>query len=424
MLMLTRHRIVGVAAVSAVAVALGGYAVWSGRGGDAKPANTTMSTAARNTAPGEAETISTDSVDTIDASAETTGGKSIDTRESAVPGGVDALAADCKSEGAVNLMAIPDDWANYRNVLASYGEKYPGVTHDVSTPDGGAQEEEDAVRTLSDQADQPDSVDVSPTIAQDMVDKGLFEPYIPTLAGDIPNALQDPNHNWVASYYGLIAIATNTSVVPNPPKTFADLAKPEYKGLVALNGDPRESGLAFAGVMAAALANRGSADDILPGIQFFADLKKSGNLGGTDASTAAMLNGKTPIVIDWSYNVPALKQALQDAGLTVEVDFPTDGVYGGFSAQGAIRGSPHQACSKLWLEHILSDDGAIGFLAAGAVPARYQAMVDAGKIPDDLKPNLPPDDLISQIQFLTPAQIAKAEDVLAANWGPMVADTG
>ena len=30
--------------------------------------------------------------------------------------------------------------------------------------------------------------------------------------------------------------------------------------------------------MAAALANGGSADDIMPGIQFFADLKASGNL--------------------------------------------------------------------------------------------------------------------------------------------------
>ena len=105
-----------------------------------------------------------------------------------------------------------------------------------------------------------------------------------------------------------MAISTNTTIVNNAPKTFADLTKPEYKGLVALNGDPREAGAAFAAVMAASIANGGSADDIMPGIQFFADLKASGNLGGTDVTKATVLSGETPIAIDWSYNVPAWPQ--------------------------------------------------------------------------------------------------------------------
>jgi hypothetical protein len=36
--------------------------------------------------------------------------------------------------------------------------------------------------------------------------------------------------------------------------------------------------------------------------------------------------------------------------------------------------------------------------------------------------NLPPAELIAQIEFMTPAQIAAANEVLTANWGPMVAD--
>ena len=163
---------------------------------------------------------------------------------------------------------------------------------------------------------------------------------------------------------------TPTPDASGEPTTFADLAKPEYKGLVSLNGDPRESGAAFAAVMAASFANGGSADDILPGIQFFADLKASGNLGGTDVTKETMLSGETPIAIDWSYNVPGLRADLEDAGLTVEVNFPSDGIYGGFYGQGVIKNSPHQACSKLWLEHIFSDEGALGYLEGGAVPAR------------------------------------------------------
>jgi putative spermidine/putrescine transport system substrate-binding protein len=210
--------------------------------------------------------------------------------------------------------------------------------------------------------------------------------------------------------------------VATAPTTFADLLKPEYKGLVALNGDPRESGAAFAAVMAASLANGGSADDIMPGIEFFAELKASGNLGSSDVTKETVLSGETPIAIDWSYNVPGLAAELEAAGITYETNFPSDGIYGGFYGQGVIKDSPHQACSKLWMEHIFSDEGALGYLEGGAVPARIEALTAAGLVTDEVKKNLPADELLSQINFLTPAQIAAAKEVLAANWGPMVAD--
>lgn len=334
-----------------------------------------------------------------------------------------ALYQECLDNGAkVNLIALPDEWANYKGILAAFGEKYPGVEYPVANPDASSADEMNAVETLSGQADMPDNVDVSPAIAQEMVDKGLFEPYTLTVDAEVPAGLKDADHNWSAAYYGIMAIITNTTIVSNAPTTFADLAKPEYKGLVSLNGDPRESGAAFAAVMAASLANGGSADDIMPGIQFFADLKASGNLGGTDVTKETLLSGETPIAIDWSYNVPGLRANLEAAGLSVEVNFPSDGIYGGFYGQGVIKNSPHQACSKLWLEHIFSDEGALGYLEGGAVPARIDTLVQEGVVTDDMKGNLPPDELLSQVSFLTPNQIAAAKQVLADSWGPMVAD--
>jgi putative spermidine/putrescine transport system substrate-binding protein len=135
-----------------------------------------------------------------------------------------------------------------------------------------------------------------------------------------------------------------------------------------------------------------------------------------------VLSGETPIAIDWSYNIPGLRADLEAAGLTVEVNFPSDGIYGGFYGQGVVKGSPHQACSKLWMEHIFSDEGALGYLAGGAVPARIVSLTERGLVTDDVKVNLPPEELLSQVAFLTPAQIAAAKQALADNWGPMVAD--
>lgn len=352
-----------------------------------------------------------------------TGGTDAATTTAAAADPLAALYEECKANGAkVNLIALPDEWANYKGILQTFRDKYPGVENPVANPDASSKDEMNAVETLSGQADMPDNVDVSPAIAQEMVDKGLFVPYVLSSDAEIPAGLKDAANNWTAAYYGIMAIATNTTIVKNAPKTFADLTKPEYKGLVALNGDPRETGAAFAAVMAASLANGGSADDILPGVKFFADLKKSGNLGGTDVTKETVLSGETPIAIDWSYNVPGLKSQLEAAGLTVEVNFPSDGIYGGFYGQGVVKDSPHQACSKLWQEHIFSNEGALGYLEGGAVPARIDALVKAGIVTSDMKSNLPPDELLTQVSFLTPAQIAAAKTVLADNWGPMVAD--
>ena len=342
------------------------------------------------------------------------------------PAGADPLAAvyeECLANGAtVNLIALPDEWANYKGILQSFRDKYPGVDNPVADPDASSADEMEAVETLAGQDNMPDNVDVSPAIAQEMVDKGLFEPYTSIYDAEIPDGLKDADGNWRAAYYGIIAITTNTTIVPTAPTTFADLTKPEYKGLVNLNGDPRESGAAFAAVVAAAIANGGSADDILPGIQFFADLKTSGNLGGTDVTKETVLSGETPIALDWSYNVPGLRADLEAAGLEVATNFPSDGIYGGFYGQGLVKNSPNPACSTLWTEHILSDEGALGYLEGGAVPARIVAITEKGLVTEASKANLPPDELLDQVSFMTPAQIAAAKDILAAQWGPMVAD--
>ena len=59
-------------------------------------------------------------------------------------------------------------------------------------------------------------------------------------------------------------------LISNPPKTCKDLLKPEYKGKVAINGSPLTSSSAVAGVIAAAIGNGGSASNVAPGIDLFA----------------------------------------------------------------------------------------------------------------------------------------------------------
>ncbi|MCV2393602.1 ABC transporter substrate-binding protein [Actinotalea sp. M2MS4P-6] len=334
---------------------------------------------------------------------------------------VDEIAAAAAAEGTVNLIALPDTWANYQGILASFTSTY-GIDAPVANPDASSADEVTAIQTLRGQPDMPDAVDVGPSFTQQLIDEGYADVYEPTVWDEIPDALKDPEGHWVAAYYGVMSIATNTTLVPDAPTSWADLEDPKYQGMVTLNGDPREAGAAFAAVMAASLANGGSFDDIMPGIEYFAGLKESGNLQTIDVNEANLLSGEVPIALDWTYNFPAITQEMSDAGFDMQVTVPSDGVYGGFYAQSVVTESAHPCAARLWLEHIVGDDGALGYLEGGAIPARYATLLEEGKVSADLAKNLPDADTIAQISFPTQEQVDQAKQALADNWGPMVAD--
>ncbi len=109
----------------------------------------------------------------------------------------------------------------------NYGLKAP-----VANPDGSSADELTAIKTLRGQPDMPEVVDVGPSFTSQMVTDGYAETYKPTVWDQIPDNLKDPNGKWVAAYYGVMSIASNTTLVKNPPLTWADLKKPEYKGQV------------------------------------------------------------------------------------------------------------------------------------------------------------------------------------------------
>jgi putative spermidine/putrescine transport system substrate-binding protein len=334
---------------------------------------------------------------------------------------VEEIAAAAKEEGQVNLIALPDSWANYKGILESFRTTY-GIEAPVQNPDASSADELTAVKTLRGQPDMPDALDIGPSFTEQATSEGLVEPYITTNWEEIPAALKDPEGNWVGAYYGILAIATNKTLVPNVPRSFADLKKAEYKGKVTLNGDPREAGAAFATVVAASLANGGSFDDITPGIDYFAELKKSGNLQTIDVTPAAILSGDVPIALDWTYNFPALKPELEKVGFEMDIVVPSDGFYGGFYAQSVVSDPVHPCAARLWLEHITGDDGALGYLQGGAIPARYAALEAAGLISEADKANLPTPEQIEQIQFPTQAQTDAMKAQLTEQWGPKVAD--
>ena len=81
--------------------------------------------------------------------------------------------------------------------------------------------------------------DVAPQFAEQGRQEGLFAPYKVATWSTIPGSLKNAQGYWTGDYWGVIAFGVNTDVVKDVPKSWSDLTKPEFKGKVALNGDPR-----------------------------------------------------------------------------------------------------------------------------------------------------------------------------------------
>jgi putative spermidine/putrescine transport system substrate-binding protein len=197
---------------------------------------------------------------------------------------------------------------------------------------------------------------------------------------------------------------------------------PEYKGQVAIDGDPRSAGDAFAAVFAASLANGGSLDDIMPGIKFFQKLKAAGNFNPTDCYPANISKGTTPIAIVWDYlnlGYKTTTTVFSDPS-KYSVSIPTTGKFGNFYCQAISSDAPHPNAARLWEEFIYSDEGQLLYLAGYAHPARYAALAAANAIPTSLSAKLPPASAYAGVQFPNEAQTTAAAAVLASNWATMV----
>jgi len=325
-------------------------------------------------------------------------------------GGMDALVTVAKAEGKLNVIALPPDWTNYGNIIKAFTAKY-GIAIDSSNPDGSSQDEINAVKQLGTQERAPDVLDLGQTFANS--NTALFAPYKVATWDTIDAGTKDPNGAWVNDYGGFISIGCNSKLVATCPTTIADLAKPRYKGQVALNGDPTQAASAFASVWAGALANGGTLDNITPGVTFFGGLAKSGNLLKIDPNSATIQSGQTPIVLDWDYlNVTETEK--NKAAFDWKVAVPSDGLFAQYYAQAINKNAPHPAAARLWQEFLYSDEGQNLWLAGKARPVRLVAMTTANTADKALISVLPP--VAGEPKYPTQAQTDAANKIVAQGW--------
>lgn len=325
-------------------------------------------------------------------------------------GGMGALRSQCKKEGQLNIIATPRDWANYGDIIDAFAAKY-GVKIDSQDEEGSSQDEINAADRLKGTKRAPDVFDIGTSVAVKYTTTH-FAAYKPQVWDKIPATNKNADGYTVNNYTGTMSIWYSGDLPTI--NTLDDLLKPEFKGKVALNGDPQGSNAALSGIFMVSIAKGGSFDNIQPGIDFFKKLKAAGNFINVNPTAATIASGQTPVVIDWTYNQIGAAQKFKAVGKEWKSFIPKGAQIGSFYNVAISAWAPHPACARLWEEFVFTPYAQNVWAAAGASPVLWPVLLKTNQAKPEGKAVVG-----SGRSFnvsATSAQQLKARDLLKTAW--------
>lgn len=340
-------------------------------------------------------------------------------KSAAEGGGMEALIAAAQAEGELNVIALPDDWCNYGEMMKTFSQKY-GIKVNSINPEAGSADELQAIRDNRENKgpQSPDVIDVGPAFGPLAKEEGLLAPY-KVMTWDTIDGLKDPDGYFYTDYNGVLVFEVNLDVVKDVPQDWKDLLDPKYKGQIALAGDPRSSNQAAQTVYAAAIANGGSLDNVQPGLEFFKELNARGNLLPMIANTGSIAKGETPITFQWNYLALANAEAF-NGNPPLEIVYPKSVTWGGFYLQAISAYAPHPAAARLWQEFLYSDEGHLIWMKGYCAPARLADMLKRDVVPADLKAKLPAPEIINSAIVPSRDQLSAAREAIKNQWDSVV----
>jgi len=200
----------------------------------------------------------------------------------------------------------------------------------------------------------------------------VIAPYKPEGWDDIPAGLKDPDGYWFTIHSGTLGLFVNTKALGGKPvpKSWADLLKPEYKGMVGYL-DPTSAAVGYIGVVAVNQSLGGTFQNFDPAIRYFKDLQKNQPIVPKQTSYARVLSGEIPILFDYDFNAYRGKYADK---APVEFVIPAEGTVVVPYVMALVKNGPNAANGKKVLDFVLSDEGQRIWANAFMRPVRASAM--------------------------------------------------
>ena len=202
--------------------------------------------------------------------------------------------------------------------------------------------------------------------------EGVTASYKPANWAEIPDGLKDADGHWFTIHQGTLGFMVNVDALKGKPvpKSWADLLKPEYKGLVGYL-DPSSAFVGYVGAVAVNQARGGTLDDFTPAISYFKELQKNDPIVPKQTSYARVLSGEIAILLDYDFN--AYRARYKDKA-NVEFVIPAEGTVVVPYVMSLVAKSPNADNGRKALDFILSDEGQSLWADAFLRPVRASAI--------------------------------------------------
>lgn len=196
--------------------------------------------------------------------------------------------------------------------------------------------------------------------------------YRPAGWADIPDGLKDPEGSWFTIHQGTLGLMVNVDALKGKPvpKSWADLLKPEYKGLVGYL-DPASAFVGYVGAVAINQARGGNLGDFSPVINYFKQLKQNEPIVPKQTSYARVLSGEIAILIDYDFNA---YRAKHKDGANVQFVIPSEGTVVVPYVMSLVNRGPNPDNGRKVLDFVLSNEGQALWANAYLRPVRQVPM--------------------------------------------------
>jgi putative spermidine/putrescine transport system substrate-binding protein len=275
---------------------------------------------------------------------------------------------DARADETAICYNCPPQWADWASELKAIKDKL-GITVPFDNKNSGQ-----ALAQLIAEKANPvaDVVYYGPTFGIEAKKQGLVQDYKPAHWNEIPANLKDPNGAWFTIHSGTLGLMVNVAALGGKPipKSWKDLLKPIYKGMVGYL-DPSSAFVGYAGVVAVNRALGGTLDNFTPGINFFKKLQKNQPIVPKQTAYARVLSGEIPILFDYDFD--AYRAKYTDKA-DVAFVIPTEGTIVVPYVMSLVKGDPNEANGKKMLDFVLSDEGQAVWANAYLRPVRKIAI--------------------------------------------------
>ena len=170
------------------------------------------------------------------------------------------LAAMAPLASAQNAICYncPPEWADWGTQLKMIKEK-TGITVPQDNKNSGQSLSQLVAEKASPVAD---ITYLGVTFGIQAKKEGVVTPYKPAFWNEIPDGLKDPDGYWFTIHSGTLGFMVNVDALKGKaiPKSWKDLQKPEYKGLIGYL-DPPSAFVGYVGAVAVNMAFGGNMDD-------------------------------------------------------------------------------------------------------------------------------------------------------------------